>query len=237
MGKKRSKAQKQKRKERKRLARQAGGTQLDTNNEGMTILDSNTNIYGEARGMSAIAKNQINKTSTEETLKEYYGKKYGTPKNGVEAIELLTSIFKDLMDMPELTLEVSEGIGEYFRILENRGLPGYEWMLEAFHVTAKKSYEKRNFNYVVGMLRQWMKWGFGHIPSQQEEDIVDYFEEVISEEVNPEARSVIHNLMGTFGAIKVTRMIGKIEKEINLPYIKALLLKDLMEEKFGTTVK
>lgn len=170
---------------------------------------------------------------TQSTLIEHYSEKYGKPKTDEDSIRQLCIIYRDLMNVVVLSKDVSDGIGEYYRVINHRGLPAFEWILEAIHVTSKKSQEKRNFKYIVGMLRQWLKYGFGHIPNAEETEIMEYFEETIGANISAEARSIIENLMGTYGAIKVTRMIGSLETgDIDVSLVKANSLKELMQTKY-----
>lgn len=165
------------------------------------------------------------------SMSQYYTSKYGTPKDDNDAIYKLVSIYKDLFgDIP--TQEVKEGIGEYFRILTNRELPAYLWILESLHVTSKKDKSKRNFPYCVGMLRTWMKYGFGHIPNQEEEELAEYFHEVTGFDVSFKARRVLQTLMGKYGLIKVTRMINELKDETDKSLLLMLQLQSMMDEKF-----
>lgn len=171
---------------------------------------------------------------TQSTLIEHYSEKYGKPKTDEDSIRQLCIIYRDLMNVVVLSKDVSDGIGEYFRVINHRGLPAFEWILEAIHVTSKKSQEKRNFKYIVGMLRQWLKYGFGHIPNAEETEIMEYFEETVGANISTEARGIIENLMGTYGAIKVTRMIGSLETgDIDVSLVKANSLKELMQTKYS----
>lgn len=169
------------------------------------------------------------------SLKEYYEERYGKPSGDKETLEMLCNVFKDLMQYNFITNEVREGISEYYRLIQNRGLPAYEWMLEAFHVVSKKVSEKRNFPYVIGILRGWLKFGFGHIPSQEEEEIVDYFQEVTGTEVSSDTRQILQNLMGRYGVVRMTRVISSLPKEkesLDLSKIMAELLSELLENKY-----
>lgn len=178
---------------------------------------------------------QIAQRHTQATLIEHYAEKYGTPANDEEAIKQLCIIYRELMNVVVMSKDVSDGIGEYYRLINHRDLPAFEWILEAIHVTSKKSQEKRNFKYIVGMLRQWLKYGFGHIPNSEEAEVIDYFEEVIGTGISAEARSVIENLMGRYGAIKVTRMIGSLDSsDLDISLVKANTLKNLIERKYSS---
>lgn len=169
------------------------------------------------------------------SLKEYYEERYGKPNGDRETLDVLYDIFKELMHYNFVTAEVKEGISEYYRLIQNRGLPAYEWILEAFHVVSKKSVEKRNFPYVIGMLRGWLKFGFGHIPSQEEEEIVDYFQEVTGTEVSSDTRQLLQNMMGRYGVLKMTRMISSLPKEkdnLDLSKVMAEKLSELLASKY-----
>lgn len=194
-------------------------------------LGDNPQLASLLQSVSTVAatSNPLNE-SVSANLVEVYAGRYVKPDNDVAAITSLGTAFKDLMGY--CTVEVRDGIGEYYRILSNRQLPAFEWILEAFHVASKKDDHKRNFPYIVGMLRQWMKYGFGHIPSQEEEEVVSYFEEVTGSPVSPQTRLILQNLMGNYGAIKVTRMVGGLERDHDLSFLIAQVLKGSLEEKF-----
>jgi hypothetical protein len=174
-------------------------------------------------------------TKVAEILVDTYAIRYVKPSTDLSAIHNLADTFKALMG--HCTTEIQDGIGEYYRILTNRELPAFEWLLEAFHVASKKDDRKRNFPYVVGMIRCWMKYGFGHIPSQEEDEVISYFEEVTGTEVTPQTRLLIQNLMGTYGAIKVTRMVGGLERGRDISFLMAYVLKGSLEEKFPVKVE
>jgi hypothetical protein len=167
---------------------------------------------------------------TTQTLEEYYYEKYGTPKSDLEAVRLLSTAYEELIG--GITPEISEGIAEYYRIIAHRGFPPFHWIIESFHVVSKKEPSKRNFKYVVGMLRSWMRNGFGHIPTQEEDDVVSFMQEIIGCELTYEARQVIQSLLGTYGATKIAYMIHEL-KNVDYSYYMALSLKDILIEKFG----
>lgn len=165
------------------------------------------------------------------SMSEYYFEKYGKPTDDNDAIYKLVTIYKELFgEIP--TQNVKDGISEYFRIIRNRELPAYLWILESLHVTSKKEKEKRNFPYCVGMLRTWMKYGFGHIPNQEEDEIISYFEEVTGFEVSYKSRKVLQTLMGKYGLIKVTRMINGLKDETDKSLLLMNQLQSMMYDKF-----
>lgn len=165
------------------------------------------------------------------SMNQYYTNRYGTPSNDNDAIEKLIQIYKDLFHETPST-EVQEGIGEYYRIISGRDLPAYSWLLESLHVTSKKDKGKRNFPYAVGMLRTWLKYGFGHIPNQEEDELIEYFTEVTGYECSLKARRVLQTLMGKYGLIKVTKMINELKNDGDMSLIMMLKLSSIMDDKY-----
>ncbi len=170
------------------------------------------------------------KETQTQSLKDFYLEKYGTPKNDLEAIKMLCLIYKDLIGNP--SVEVTEGIAEYYRLITSRGLPAFYWLVEAFHVISKKAKEKQTMPYIIGMLRSWMKHGFGHIPSSEEEDVVNYVQEVVGTELSSDARNMIQTLLGTYGAVKCAIATSEL-KDCDVTYYMVLSLKDVLNKKFG----
>ncbi|KZR57517.1 hypothetical protein [Pseudobacillus badius] len=168
------------------------------------------------------------------SMTQYYTEKYGTPVDDNDALYKLTSIYKELFgEVP--SQEVKEGIAEYFRLISERELPAYLWILESLHVTSKKDKSKRNFPYCVGMLRTWLKYGFGHIPNQEEDELVKYFQEVTGFDVTYKARKILQNLMGQYGLIKVTRMINDLKDNTDKGLLLMIQLQSMMDDKFNQT--
>ena len=170
-------------------------------------------------------------------MPEYIRKNYGIPKTDNEAITALYKMYQDLYGENVLTTVIEQGIEEQYFLIKSRGLPAYSWMAQAFHIVSKKSGEKRTFRYIVGMLRQWLKWGYGHLPSDEEEEIIDYFEEVTNESVNMESRDIIKKLMGQYGAIKVTRSIGDFKCGETKTKFFAMILEQIMKEKYAAELQ
>lgn len=196
-------------------------------------LEEAPNIKGDIEmAIPAEPQGEVVTQAVNDCLIQTYASKYETPKNDREAIESLIQVFKGILGNGGISSDVKDGIGEYFRILSNRHLPAFEWLLEAFHVASKKEDQKRNFPYVVGMIRYWMKYGFGHIPSQEEEEVVGFFEDTTGTEVTPKTRMLIQNLMGTYGSIKVAIMIANLSGNQDLSMLMAKLLKESMETKY-----
>jgi len=168
------------------------------------------------------------------SMNDYYAKKYGQPIDDNDAISKLVSAYKDLFnEVPNQSTK--DGIAEYYRLIKNRDLPAYLWIIESMHVTSKKEKDKRTFSYCIGMLRAWMKNGFGHIPNQEEDELVNYFEEITGFEVTYNTRKILQSLMGNYGLIKVTRMMGEMTSNLDLAKVIMSHLATTMEDKYSTS--
>lgn len=172
---------------------------------------------------------EVTKT-TEEQFRESYGEVPDLP------IPFLVDMFKQRVGV-DPTQDDKEAIGEYYRIIESRGLPAYYWMCEVLHVLSKKTVKKRTMRYACGMIRQWLVYGFGHIPTSEEADILDFFAEVVEQEVSQTAGHIIQELMGRYGVVKVARGIADVKDyKGDKSTLAAALLQVLMGQKFEEAV-
>lgn len=161
-------------------------------------------------------------TTTEKTglnLQVYYSK-FFVPKTVNEEIELIVRVYSDRIQLANDT--TIEGIREYYNILNERGADALLWLLEAITCASKKHGDKRNFGYIVGMLRNWMKNGFGHIPSQEFDQVCSFIEEDFDISLSREARQQVSNLLGKHGAVAVTRALSKAQFDISNVLIQAI---------------
>lgn len=168
----------------------------------------------------------------QELLPAYIEEQYGLPKTDEEAIYLLQEIFQEQLKKSFLTMSDKEAIAEQYNLLIARGLPAFSWMAQAIHMASKKEAQKQNFRYIVGMLRQWMKWGFGHIPNEEENELADYFEEVTTLPISPDARQVLKTLMGEYGGIRVARMMPRLQDSEDLSLFMAKALSNILQERY-----
>jgi hypothetical protein len=170
------------------------------------------------------------------SLKEHYQKIYGEPpKSDADCIGELCRIFQEVMRHQFLTYQLREGIAEQYRLLKSDGIEAYYWMIEAFHVTSKKNLDKRHFKYVVGMLRNWKRYGFGYMPTQEESELVEYLEEELGIDLSTESRRLLKNYIIAYGSIKTTRMIGELQNN-DTSYPMTVFLGELLKNKFGSRV-
>lgn len=164
-------------------------------------------------------------------LKQTYDEKYGLqPRNDFESIRKLHSIYSKVMGIEVISQEEKDGIGEYYRKIQKRNQPAYYWILDAIHITSRKSKERRIFRYMIKILKNWMNYGYGYVPSEEEAEITSYFEDVVGTSIPSDIRYIIGELMSSYGAVTVTRMIGEL-KDYSTPYAYMSLLRRLLEER------
>lgn len=171
------------------------------------------------------------KTLDNKTLREHYFNKYGKPTSSEEEISFLNIVYGKLVGA--VTADIREGISEYHEILTDRKLPALSWLFESFAEVNRKHMDKRNFGYIVGILRSWMKNGFKMQPNDEEEEIFDYFAQVTGVAINFESKELIRQLIGTYGAVRVTRIIGGLGKDADLSLQFAKVLREKIEQRFN----
>lgn len=176
--------------------------------------------------------------STTEGLRSTYFEIYGTPKDDADAIGTICDVFKERITNGTISMETKEGIGEYYRLLQERDLPAFEWIMEAVHVVSKKNPDKHTFAYIIGILRDWMKYGFGHMPSDEERELLDYFCEITGlqeSDITLEAHRIMQKTMGEYGAMKMMRLMPVLKEEVSMDWsrVKAMALREKLEERFG----
>lgn len=168
-----------------------------------------------------------------EALKKTYDERHGLkPSSDYDSIRKLHAAYCSVMAVETMTQEEKDGIGDYYRRIKQMGEPAYYWVLDAIYVTSRKGQAKRKFEYFIGILKTWMKYGYGYVPSSENEEIVEYFEETVEEQLPDSLRHIISELMANFGAVQVTRMIGSL-KSYSKSHAYVLLLKELLHEKYA----
>lgn len=146
-----------------------------------------------------------------QSWQRYYDNKYGRPNDDGQEVDILTKVYRRFF--PRMTIAEGEGIAEYYRSLKAKGFPAYLWMQEAIHVLSKKHRSKQSFRYFVGILRHWTLYGFGHIQSEEEDDIIEYFMEcsrLNSEEVSAQSRSRLRNILGNYGVVTLSKILNEV---------------------------
>lgn len=167
-------------------------------------------------------------------LKQTYDGRHGAPPdNDYDTIRKIHGIYVSVMGVERMTTEEKDGLANYYKNLKQRGAPAYYWILDAIYITSRKSEIKRKFEYLIGILKKWRTHGYGYTPSSEETEIVDYFEEVVGEPLPDSHRHLISDLMTSFGAVAVTRLIGSLQHH-SKSYAYLTLLKDLLQDRYAT---
>lgn len=167
-----------------------------------------------------------------ELLKKTYDLKHGVqPSSDYESIRVLHSLYSSMID-PVMSQEEKDGIGHYYRSIKGRNEPAYYWILDAIYIVSRKSNTKKKFGYFVSILKNWMKYGYGYIPSDELSEIISYFEETTNTEVPDQMRKSFNELLSTFGAVGVTRMVGSL-RDYDPAHAFFLLLKEVLSERYS----
>lgn len=130
------------------------------------------------------------------------------PTNTVEELSIIKEIYVERINSNASTGEL-EALEEYYRLVQQKELDAFEWLVEALYVVSKKDNSKRNVPYLAGMIRKWLVYGFGYIPTKEEEVLVGFIEQDFGVKMSYHSRTILQNLMATYGVIELTRAISK----------------------------
>lgn len=180
--------------------------------------------------LEALEKSKIELKEVQDLTTRNLTERYGTPESDTDAIYNIINSF-DAMVKPS-SVDDREALEEYYRIIMNRNLPAYQWIMEAIHVVSKKGDEKRNVNYIIGMLRSWLKNGFGNIPSTEQDEITAFIQETIGCHLSGDARQVLQGLLGTYGSNKIAFNTHKL-KGVDYSYVMMLSLRDILSKEYA----
>lgn len=151
-----------------------------------------------------------------------------SPADVREELELIKELYVERINQ-DITQSETEALGEYYRMVQGRNLDAFEWIAEAIMVTSKKEPAKRNIPYMAGMIRKWLVYGFGYIPTQEEEMLANFIEDDFSVSLNRHARNILQELLGKYGAVNLTRLISKEGSDIDLSVGIMLAIKNHIE--------
>ncbi|MGG1263883.1 hypothetical protein [Brevibacillus laterosporus] len=167
-------------------------------------------------------------------LKQTYDERHGLkPESDYDCIRKLHAIYASVMGIERMSQEEKDGIADYYRRIRQKGVPAYYWLIDAIYITSRKGEGKKKFEYLIGILKKWMKYGYGFVPSDEENEIVDYFEEIVGEDLEDSHRYIMGELITGYGAVAVTRMIGSLDHH-SKSYAYLTLLRDLLESRYAT---
>lgn len=167
---------------------------------------------------------------TFESLETYYDERYNKPKNDHEALVVLWTVYKK--EMKHFDATIKDGIAETYREMKSKGIPAFYWFLEAIHRTSKKKQIKHSYSYIVGMLRNWVLYGFGNTMTSEEEEVFTFFAEMADVEMSNDARHAVSALMGKYGSFKLMRVMHQLAA-VDKGVLMADMLNRMMIERFG----
>lgn len=113
----------------------------------------------------------------------------------------------------EPTINEAEVLLEQYNILKSRKLPAKDWLIRIIVEISKKGPEKRNIQYLIGMVRNRMNHGWGVLKSQEEQLITSKLEEVIGRKIPQNLYEKIYEMISSYGSTRMAFAIHKISLE------------------------
>lgn len=165
-------------------------------------------------------------------LRETYDKKYGEkPDSEFESLCKIHGIYGHVMGLDVTKGEIEE-LNRIYKTISGTGSPAYYWIIEAIHIASRRSEVKDKFDYIIGTLRKWLNNGYGYMPSSEEAEIIDYFEEVVGEDMPDSHKYLVADLMNGYGSVAVTRAIGSLSQH-SKSYAFLTLLRDILQDRYA----
>jgi len=110
-----------------------------------------------------------------------------------------------------------EGITEMYYWLNTRQVDSCKYIMAAIDIFSRKGDNiKTNFGYLVTIVRNWITYGFGYMPTKEEQVVSDMFEEVLKIKMSPMAKAKLVILISEYGMSKVLFFLGEQYKNISL---------------------
>lgn len=103
-----------------------------------------------------------------------------------------------------------EGLEEQYLIIRSRGQDPVTWLTTMIKEIAKKSPQKRQINYLIGMIRNRLNKGWGTLRSEDEELIIHEIEELLNTQLSMNQRTAIYRIMGSYGSVRLSINVHKV---------------------------
>ena len=109
-----------------------------------------------------------------------------------------------------LCTEDKEGLRELYYQLKSRQIDAYDYLNDAITVFAKKSKDKQNLSYLIGMVRHWAMMGKWSMPTTGDQQLIEVFRQETGIEPSAETRQIIIGMVTKYGSIKLSQYITKV---------------------------
>ncbi|MDR3540261.1 MAG: hypothetical protein P4L69_04750 [Desulfosporosinus sp.] len=109
-----------------------------------------------------------------------------------------------------LSLDDKEGLRELYYHLKSRQIDAYDYLKDAISVFAKKSKDKQNLSYLIGMVRHWTILGKWSMPTTEDQQLIEVFKQETGIEPSVETRQTIIRMVSKYGSIKLSQYMTKV---------------------------
>jgi len=106
--------------------------------------------------------------------------------------------------------EDKEGLRELYYQLKSRQIDAYDYLNDAITVFAKKSKDKQNLSYLIGMVRHWATMGKWSMPTTGDQQLIEVFKQETGIEPSAETRQIIIGMVSKYGSIKLSQYMTKV---------------------------
>jgi hypothetical protein len=130
---------------------------------------------------------------------------------------------------PNLSLADKEGLRELYHQLKSRQIDAYDYLNDAISVFAKKSKDKQNLSYLIGMVRYWSVLGKWSMPTSEDQQLIEVFKQETGIEPSVETRQTIMRMVSKYGSIRLSQYMTKVFNEKPELDISKLLIQQVID--------
>jgi len=110
----------------------------------------------------------------------------------------------------EPSIDEAEVLLEQYNVLKARKLPAKDWITRTISELSKKDYSKQSVQYLIGIIRNRMNYGWGTLKSAEEQLIIQKLESMLGQQNAMDLSEKIYELMGSYGSTRIAFAIHKI---------------------------
>jgi hypothetical protein len=103
-----------------------------------------------------------------------------------------------------------KGLHEIYNWLKTRNVDANKYIIDAIDIFSRKDQEvKKNIGYLINIIRNWVSYGYGYMPTKEDNLICDLFEKSLNVKLSYVAKNKLINLLSDHGLINLSFLIGR----------------------------
>lgn len=131
-----------------------------------------------------------------------------------------------------------KSLQELYYWLKQRNIDSFTYLHDAIEVFSRKDSDKKTtFGYLVNIVRNWAIYGYGYMPTREDQMAIDLFEELTKTRLSVNAKNKFITLISRYGLSKIIYLLGRESEHINIQDDISLLYVSQFEKILDTKYK